>query len=437
MSVTVQVLFGRPQHEIASLLCDRLTRCSTASLIAGFMTVEGIAAIAAPFRIHPGKLTTLVVGAGTWRAFDALDRLVLAGVSPGALHVHLGHTRPSGTVRHPFHRYHPMLHSKVYLLEMGAGEAVAFVGSHNLTGFALKGLNGEAGVLLEGPAAAPEFAALRQHVAEATRQAVQYDPGMKEAYAWWTMQFIDGLYVEANSDLPKDSENMRTIVVLAARASGAKPRPGEIIYFEIPEALDRIQSMQAEVHIYLFSALPASAAIALAALGAATARISCKVEGIESGRGGIELRADWQIDNRRYPDLKRTVAPFRPTTASGMQQVRVRVERGIARDYEYLFDPGKIAWAPIYDPEGTLAPEEPGAEVSENPPSLMPLEQSGRLYLPWQRVRGLKRAKTSTSDPRQIALWESTPESEAFILFSLRRRRLERPKSPSDQDKAQ
>jgi hypothetical protein len=161
------------------------------------------------------------------------------------------------------------------------------------------------------------------------------------------------------------------------------------------------------------------------------------VEGIESGRGGIELRADWQIDNRRHPDLKRTVAPFRPTTASGMQQVRVRVDSGIAREYEYLFDPGKIAWAPIYDPESMLAPVEADAEVSGNSHSPMPLERMGRLDLPWQRVRGLERAKTSTSDPRQIALWESTPESEAFILFSLRRRRLERPKSPNDQDKAQ
>lgn len=437
MSVSAKVLFDRPQHEIASLLRDHLKLCTSASLVAGFMTVEGIEAIAAPIRAHPGKLTNLVVGAGTWRAFDALDRLVLAGVAPSALHIHLGHTRPSGTVKHPFHRYHPMLHSKVYLLEMGGNEAVAFVGSHNLTGFALNGLNGEAGVLLAGPAAAPEFTSLRQHVAKATRQAVQYDPSMKEAYAWWTMQFIDGLYTEANADLPKDAENIRTIVVLAARASGANPRPGEIIYFEIPEALDRIQSMQAEVHIYLFSALPASPAIGLAGLGAATARLYCKVEGIESGRGGIELRADWQIDNRRHPDLKRTVAPFRPTTASGMQQVRVRVDNGIAHKYEYLFDSGKIAWLPIYDPENTLAPVYTDAEVSGNSQPFMPQKRMERFDLSWQRVRGLERVKPSTSDPRQLALWESTPESKTFILFSLRRRRLERPKSPSDQDKAQ
>lgn len=157
MTLSVQVLFGCPQQEIASLLSDRLNRCVSASLVAGFMTVDGIEAIGAPIRAIPGKLTRLVVGAGTWRAFDALDGLITAGVSRSALHVHLGHTRPSGTNKNPFHRYHPMLHSKIYLLDMGNGNAAAFVGSHNLTGFALRGLNGEAGVLLEGPTNSPEI----------------------------------------------------------------------------------------------------------------------------------------------------------------------------------------------------------------------------------------------------------------------------------------
>ena len=422
MTVTVQVLFDQPQHEIASLLRDRLTHCARASLVAGFMTVEGIEAIAAPLRAHPSKLAHLVVGAATWRAFDALDRLLAAGVAPPALHVHLGHTRPTGTNRHPFARYHPMLHSKIYLLDMGDGQAAAFVGSHNLTGFALHGKNGEAGVLLEGPADAPQFVALRRHVDEAVRQAVRYDPGMKEAYAWWTMQFIDGLYAEANGDLPKDADNMRTIVVLAAYTSGRLPRPGQVIYFEIPEALDRIQSMQAEVHIYIFPTLPPTSSQALASLGTAIARLSCKVEGIEAGRGGIELRADWHIDNRRRPELNLTVLPFRPTPASGMQQVRVRVQGAIAGQYEYLFDPGKVAWTPIYDPEGALMATPDGEKVEGNELTL--LDSPAREDGPWQRVRGLQRAKPAGSDARQLALWESTPESEAFILFSPRRRKL-------------
>lgn len=422
MTVTVQVLFDQPQREIASLLRDRLTRCANASLVAGFMTVEGIEAIAAPLRAHPSKLAHIVIGAATWRAFDALDRLLAAGIAPAALHVHLGHTRPTGTNRHPFARYHPMLHSKVYLLDMGDGQAAAFVGSHNLTGFALHGKNGEAGVLLEGPANASQFVALRRHVDEAVRQAVRYDPGMKEAYAWWTMQFIDGLYAEANGDLPKDADNMRTIVVLAAYTSGRLPRPGQVIYFEIPEALDRIQSMQAEVHIYIFPTLPPTSSQALASLGTAIARLSCKVEGIEAGRGGIELRADWHIDNCRRPELNPTVLPFRPTPASGMQQVRVRVQGAIAGQYEYLFDPGKVAWTPIYDPEGALVatPDGERAEGTE----LTLFDTPARADGPWQRVRGLQRAKPAGSDARQLALWESTPESDAFILFSPRRRKL-------------
>jgi len=305
---------------------------------------------------------------------------------------------------------------------MGDGQAAAFVGSHNLTSFALNGKNGEAAVLLEGPADAPQLAALRRHVDEAVRQAVPYDPGMKEAYAWWTMQFIDGVYAEANGDLPKDAENIRTIVVLTARAEGAPPRPAQIIYFQIPEALDRIQSMQAEVHTYVFPTLPPSSSLALASLGTATAQLACQVEGIEAERGGIELRADWHIDNRRRPDLKPTAMPFRPKPASGMRQVRVRVQGAVTDQYEYLFDLGKIAWAPIYDPEGALATTE-GEEDAQRA-DLMFSNPSARADLPWQRVQGLQRAKPAGSDARQRALWESTPESDAFILFSPRRRKL-------------
>jgi hypothetical protein len=47
-----------------------------------------------------------------------------------------------------FYKNHLVRHSKVNLMDMGGGAATAFVGSDNLTGFALLGLNGEAGVHL-------------------------------------------------------------------------------------------------------------------------------------------------------------------------------------------------------------------------------------------------------------------------------------------------
>jgi hypothetical protein len=72
---------------------------------------------------------------------------------------------------------------------------------------------------------------------------------MKEAYAWWSTQFIDGLRAKFN-DQPRDDEGKRTIVILAVQVEGTLPQPNEIIYFEIPEALGRIQSFKAEVHIF-------------------------------------------------------------------------------------------------------------------------------------------------------------------------------------------
>ena len=44
------------------------------------MTVEGLEAIAAPLHAAPSKLTRRAVGAATWRAFDALDRVLAAGL---------------------------------------------------------------------------------------------------------------------------------------------------------------------------------------------------------------------------------------------------------------------------------------------------------------------------------------------------------------------
>ena len=430
MTVTVQVLFDQPQQEIASLLRRKLNQCTLASLVAGFMTVEGIEAIAAPLRIHPGKLVHLVVGAGTWRAFDALDRLVTAGVAPGALFVHLGHSRAttSADAKHKFFRYHPMLHSKVYLMEMGDGTTAAFVGSHNLTGFALLGLNGEAGILLEGDSNAQEFVALRQHIANSVAQAVPYDPTMKEAYSWWTTQFIDGLRAKAN-DIPDpdEAENKRTVVVIAARGTPPLPQKGEVIYFEIPGALrSSIRSVDTEVHIYIFTTLPLSPGHALSQLTAASASLWCTTAGLEMDGGGQQLHADWFIDNRRQPELKNAPKPFQPTPASGMEQVRVKVSGPVFGKFEYLFDRGRVDWIPLFEDEASVvvAPEE--ARTNLVPLDLVPPEN-----LPWFRVRGLVPAELPGSEGYQLALRESAPESGAFILFSLRRRSLNKSRGKS------
>lgn len=411
MTVNVQVLFDRPQREIASLIRDKLAKCESAALIAGFVTVEGIKAIGAPLKRSPGKLDAFVVGAGTYKAYEVFDQLIAAGVDPAKLFVHLGHSRATTgrKAKNRFFRYHPMLHSKIYFFEMPDEQAAAFIGSHNLTGFALLGLNGEASVLLEGPASAPEFLTIREHIDASKGQATAYSPGMKDAYSWWTAEFLDALRAKAN-DFPRDGETRSTIVVIASRV-GSMPKNDDTVYFEIPAALGKIQSLLAEVHLYVFDTFPPSPTVALTLLDRAKGAYRCETTGLEVEGGGVELRADWFIDDRALPELKDTPGQLRPTPSTGMQQVRVKIAGGLSKSFEYLFQSATAKWEPIFNTSNRLV-------TSEEDRSLLSSD-AGEWYL----VSGLKPQESDGRDDKQKwALLEASPESGNFILISTRRR---------------
>ena len=277
MSLSAKVLYDMPQQEIASLLRRRLDSCTSVSLVVGFMTEDGINVIAEPLRTSPNKLCHLVVGAGTYKVFEACDHLLEVGVNPDHIHVHLGSTRLN---RRGFVRYHPMLHSKVYLMEMGDGSTSALIGSHNLTGFAMQGLNGEASVLLEGPSSHSVFEDIRLHIDAAVRQAVVYDTLKKEGYAWWAATYIKGLGGQFK-DQPRDAEIQRTMVVMAECTSPKIPATDDIVYFEIPEAIEPIEHLRTEVHVFLFDSLPHTPAQGLSDLARAKHAFKCQTMGVE------------------------------------------------------------------------------------------------------------------------------------------------------------
>jgi hypothetical protein len=337
MPLTATVLFDLPQREISSLISDRMTKASAFSIVTGFATPGGLAAISVPIKARPADLTTLVVGAATYPGFQALDDLLAAGVPPDRLHVHLGHTSETGGHKNPFARYHPMLHSKVYYMELPGANACAFIGSHNVTSFALTGLNGEAGLMLEGPANSPEFQTVRGHIETARNQSVLYSPGMKEAYAWWMREFIEGMKVEMN--IPQDWTTVRTILIFASAARGDRPKTGEHIYFEIPAGIEQIESLKTETHLYLFDTLPANPRQALDGALSANAKYTCTTLGAENKQGNREVVADWRIDGSPRPVLTRVPGQtHRPRPPAGMQQVRAEVKSSTVISFEYLFE---------------------------------------------------------------------------------------------------
>jgi hypothetical protein len=435
VTVFAQVLFDRPQQELATLLRGRINRSKSIRIVSGFATVEGFDAIFPSLRANVGKLDTLVVGAGTYRAFQLFDELLDAGVAAARLRVHLGHTRATATgAKHAFYRYHPMLHSKMYLLEMRDGTMSAFIGSHNLTGFAMHGLNGEAGVLLEGPPESPQMQAALAHVDECIAQAVEYSPSMKEAYAWWTLQFVEGLAAKVN-DAPREGEGKPTIIVLAVEGDTGLPNKDDVIYFEIPAALGQIESLRAEVHLYVFEKKPSSAAEGLRNLGNAKASLWCQTLGLEKERGGVELRADWIVTSASDPRLTRTPKPFRPTPTPDMQQVRVKAFNTVFGQFEYLFHGTKAKWEPkfaeVADEALSTGADEPNRGQRLKTSVRVPEVEVERLVAlqlvppedkEWYLVRSLEPSEPERSTAYREALRSVSPDGTGFILFSRRRR---------------
>lgn len=401
MTVTVTFLHAHPQTKIATMIRDRLARCREAQIVSGFATPDGIEALRAT--ASAGKISRLVLGAATFKAFAALDNLIAAGLPATAARVHLGHTRKTGGKKNPFAHLRPMLHSKIYLFDMPDGKSVAFVGSHNLTGFALRGMNGEAGVLFEGVSPEPVFDEVRAHIDESYRQAVQYDATLKEAYARWYAEYLDRLRIETG-DMPRDAESRRTIILFAAQAPGPSPATGQRIYFELDKRIDEVKAIDTEVHLHLFSSLPSTPRSALASMASAFKSFIASVEAIDSGAGSAEVKADWFIDSSGGPMLKPTVRPFRPVLTAGKQQVRALIKSDLTETYDYLFEEHDIKLEPILG-DGVLIDEEQNERWSPvigfGHPNRM--EQAGQMLFK--------------------ALPEMSPDSGSFILFSRKRRK--------------
>ncbi len=420
MSIKTTILFDRPQMEIASLVSAKLSQSVATSIVTGFATPGGINAIAPPIKARPSSIATFIVGAATYPAFRALDDLCASGVPMNRLHVHLGHTRESGGRNNPIVRFHPMLHSKIYYMELPDAQACAFVGSHNVTSFALGGLNGEAAVLIEGPVSAPEFAQVRDHIRTARDQSLPYTPDMKESLAWWTREFLDGLKAEVK--LPNDWITVRTILVFAQATKNDRPAPDDEVYFEIPEGIEQIDSLKTELHLFLFETLPADPWEALNRAKDADARYTGRVLGADNKQGNLELSTDWRIDGRKPPVLRRVPGKkFRPGTAAGLQQVRAEVTQRYVVPFEYKFDRERKEWQPEFSADQVIHSRlelmaDQANQLAKDPD----ITSSGDG---WKLVTRLVPRVAFGKEPDAQALALAAPESGHFILVSLRRRR--------------
>lgn len=404
--LNAEVIFGDPHKALAERLTVLARDCRAAHIVTGFATVDGIRLLPSCLR-SGNRLQTLVVGAGTRRAFDGLNELIENGVPRDRLYIHLGHSRPTKEgATYKFLRYHPMLHGKVYLFEYPDKRFAAVIGSHNVTHFALNGLNSEAAVLLTGPTSDKSYTSIVEHIDRCRREAGVYDPNNKEAYAWWLEQFADGLAAKA-MDGPHEYEKRYTLVVFCQGHTA--PHPGSELYLELPAHLYQ-RSLTVQVHGYVFDSLPTNAQVALSQTARARATFTGSLDGLIHKKGAVEILADWQLVG---PNRVLTTAqkPFRPKAAGGVQQARVEVKRPISGTYIYALDRAP-SWLPTFDKESRLKVDESDAAVLDEL-KLVPEE-----HFDWYRVAGLSPIAEEPNPQFEAATVEA---ATMFMLFSPRR----------------
>lgn len=410
---TVELLFAIPRTELFTRITALIGRAQTFSAVVGFLTEEGVALIEDALAPRPSVLKGLVVGATTLKACDGLDRLRSAGVPPDRLQIHLGHSR---STKGGFVKYHPMMHSKVYLFE-GDDRSTAIVGSHNMTGFAIGGQNTEASVLVEADREDPLIQEVRDHITAVQSESIPYDPSMRLAYAWWFRQLLVGMERKIlYRDGEEDIEYQRNVVAIGVRVEERLPVPGEVVYFEVPAAFRALNALGVPVHFYLLSQRPNTVEEALKMLPSCEIAFRGNVVGTNEGvvREG---EAQWQIRDLRNPLLESTTGRVSPTTAPGEVQAFVEITSVLIARYDYVFDAHKT-WLPVYDEsqKGTII----AAEDVRN--RLERLELIPSEHLPWHRVIGLK--PDLPEDKIGDSKREVSPESGRFVLLSMGRRML-------------
>lgn len=97
--------------------------------------------------------------------------------APGHVYIHLGGVTPLD----PRSGWRPLMHSKLFLSVAG-DEANLWVGSHNLTGHAVTGVNFEAALRFRGPASLKAFHDAAAHLERCRITAELFDPDQMERY---------------------------------------------------------------------------------------------------------------------------------------------------------------------------------------------------------------------------------------------------------------
>lgn len=234
MTITHFLSQGRRSKKLSDEIKTVLPSINNIKIISGFLTREGFEKIFGPdeknIKDNGKKIEYIVVGRLTVECAEILDELYLTPEFKDKLFINLGLGRlnKSGTA---INRFLPMIHSKIIALNSSSDDNLFYIGSANITHFAIEDFNAEAGIILKNLNSLERIEITRyMDNLKNFKSTVPYDPSLKDS-----LNFLSNL---SKDSLDKEFENLETcLLVLALNPTGFKPKKGDVLFADLPKHL--------------------------------------------------------------------------------------------------------------------------------------------------------------------------------------------------------
>lgn len=402
----VKFFFNKSRGDIRSELARELQECSSLKVVTGFVTEAGIDDLGNRTTVIE-KLNLLIFGHANEKALMAMSALHSDLEKAGRhniIKIHFGYGNPIAEKDRLKQIYRPMMHSKVFLFDFNDGRFTAFVGSQNISGYSLRGLNSEAIVRIDGQITDSIYDDILFEIASIDKEAKTFKDEYLGVYENFHNIIIKGMLAEENT---AKREYFSLLYAFIDINDKDKLKLGDTLYFVELEYTGSLTKIENYADVWIIP-IDTTSGVNSTATGE-----MLFFRAIQTGANDSAVKAasyeniNWHIPNYKNRIIKPLAGP-NPEVRKGLQ-VLMQFEKNFQQVYgrtEYK----KIQYIPASRQSNALSP----IYSSTNKTDLLDLPNNPRIFKgeeilennTWTLIDGFK--EMSHSDyaimERQISL---------------------------------
>lgn len=258
MDISTFLTQGRRAKKLSETIKKALPSTSRIKIVSGYLSKRGFTQVFGSdqefIKENSKKMEYIIVGRLTLECAEIFDELYYLPEYKDKLFVNLGIGRLNKS-RTAITRFIPMVHSKIIALNPTEDDNLFYIGSANITHFALEDLNAEAGIILENldESQRNEISKYMDNL-KTMKSTIPYNPSLKDS-------LIDLSNLSADPT-EKDLESIETsLLVLCLNPMQFIPKPKDVLFADLPRHLpEEIMRFHQKTKRYLilllFSSLP-------------------------------------------------------------------------------------------------------------------------------------------------------------------------------------